>query len=336
VRRTEFLFAAAAFAAAPRPARATGGLDVENPESPAVVRVLLASGAFEAPQAIDGWRFAWNGGTYRGTFATVRLPDGRPALINSLPLDAYLYGVLGKEISASWAPGAQGAQAIASRTYVLGRLRPAKPYDVVAAETDQHYGGVEGESVECRAAIDATASQVVTYGAAPARMAYSACCGGRTADAADVWKTPYPYLTSIPDPNCAGTPNFSWTAEVPAPEVESALGDRIRGIGELRDVRLESPSADDRPTGIAFVGASATYDASPVDVRSALGTSLVRSTFVRSATFRANDGVLELAGTGRGHGVGMCQAGARMMGDRGLSAAEILAFYFPGTALGRA
>ncbi len=335
MRRTEFFVAAAAFAAVPRPAWATGGLDAENPESAAVVRVLLASDRFEAPQALDDWRFAWNGRSYRGTFATVRLPDGRPALINTLPLDAYLYGVLGKEISASWAPGAQGAQAIASRTYVLGRLRPTKPYDVVAAETDQHYGGLEGESVECRAAIDATAGQIVTYDAVPARVAYSACCGGRTADAADVWKTPYPYLTSMPDPNCEGTPNFSWTAEVPAPQVESALGERVRGIGELRDVRVESSSAGDRPTGIAFVGADATYDASPAEVRIALGTSLVRSTFVRSATFRANDGVLELAGTGRGHGVGMCQAGARMMGDRGLSASDIIAFYFPGTALGR-
>jgi stage II sporulation protein D len=336
VRRTEFFFAAAAVVAVPRPAWATGGLDVENPESLAAVRVLLASGRFQTPQPIDAWRFAWSGRTYRGAFATVRLPDGQPGLINTLPLDAYLYGVLGKEISASWAPGAQGAQAIASRTYVLGRLRPAKPYDVVAAETDQQYGGLEGESVECRAAIDATAGQVVTYDAVPARVAYSACCGGRTADAADVWKTPYPYLTSIPDPNCEGTPNFSWTAEVPAPQVESALGDRIRGIGELRDVRVECQSAEDRPTGIAFVGADATYDASPVEVRSALGTSLVRSTFVRTASLRANDGVLELAGTGRGHGVGMCQRGARVMGERGVSAADILAFYFPGTALGRA
>ncbi len=300
------------------------------------MRVLLAGGSFASPQPVDAWHFAWNGRTYRGSYASVPLPDGRGVgLVNTLPLDAYLAGVLGSEISASWAPEAQRAQAIVSRTYALGRLRPARAYDVAAADSDQQYGGIDGESVECRSAIEATAGQIVTFAGAPARVAYSACCGGRTAASEDVWKTPYPYLTSIDDPNCVGTPNFTWTAQIARPQIDAGLGSRLRDVGSLRDVRLTFPAADARPTDVAFVGDMMSVDASPADVRNALGPSVVRSTFLHTAAYRASDGTLELGGTGRGHGVGMCQRGARALGDGGAAAAAIVAFYFPGTVLGR-
>jgi len=47
-------------------------------------------------------------------------------------------------------------------------------------------------------------------------------------------------------------------------------------------------------------------------------------------------GSLAVTGTGRGHGVGLCQWGARIMAYDGASAQDILSFYFPGTALGHA
>ncbi|MBD5635502.1 MAG: SpoIID/LytB domain-containing protein, partial [Candidatus Eremiobacteraeota bacterium] len=294
MRRNVFLSAAAAFAVVPSVARATGGRDVESAESVVSLRVLLASGSFPSPQPLDGWHFAWDGRTYRGTYEIVGLPDGRSGLVNVVPLDAYLYGVLGKEISASWAPGSQQAQAIVSRTYALGKIRPGKPYDVVAAESDQHYGGMEGESVECRAAIDATAAQIVTFERKPARVAYSSCCGGRTAASADVWKTAYPYLTSVADPNCSGAPNFTWTAQIVRDDLEIAFGPRLEAIGALRDVRLDTSDPGARPSGIAFLGSAATFETSPAEFRTVLGSGLVRSTFVRSASFDARGSTVSL------------------------------------------
>ena len=229
------------------------------------MRVLLASGAFVAPEPLDAWHFAWNGHTYRGTSGATMLPDGRPALINTLPLDAYLYGVLGREIAASWAPAAQQAQAIASRTYALGKLRPGKPYDVVATEGDQRYDGIEAETVEGRAAIDATAARIVTFAGAPAHVAYSSCCGGRTADAGDVWKTPYPYLVSVADPNCLATPDFTWSAQIGRDDLERALGARLAGIGTLRDVCVRTPGPGARPTAVTFAGSAGAFDVSPAD-----------------------------------------------------------------------
>ena len=102
MRRKRFLSAAAAALAWPAPARATGGLDVETAESIHPMRVLLASGSAAPPERIDEWHFAWDGRQYRGTFDVVRLPDGSDGLVNTLPLDSYLYGVLAKEVSPSW------------------------------------------------------------------------------------------------------------------------------------------------------------------------------------------------------------------------------------------
>lgn len=321
----------------PRAARATGGIDVAGAATPHLMRVLLASGSFAAPQPLDAWHFAWDGRTYRGTFFTVRLDDGRDGLVNAVPLDAYLYGVMSKEMSPSWPAAAQQAQAIVSRTYALGRLRPAKAYDVVASESDQQYSGIESESIAGRAAIDATAGVVVTFAGAPARVAYSSCCGGKTADAADVWKTPVPYLVGVVDPHCVGTPNYAWRVEVPLALVRSALGAQLAAAGALRSVALAGANGpDDRPRLVDFVGDAATFALTPAALRAAVGATVVRSTFLRDAALMPGNDAVALAGTGRGHGVGMCQWGARVMADAGTTAAAIVAFYFPGTSLGRA
>ncbi len=326
----------AALVAFPRVARATGGLDVAGPTIQHPMRVLLASGAFEPARAIDAWHFAWGERTYRGTFASVTLPDGRAALVNTLPLDAYLAGVLSKEVSASWAPAAQQAQAIVARTYALGKLRPAKVFDVVTSEADQRYDGIEGETVEGRAAVEATAGTVVTFGGEPAHVAYGSCCGGVTADAGDVWNTPYPYLRAVVDPHCATSPGFAWQVEVPIGSVDVAFGAAFGAIGALRSVELAAGDPQTRPRSIRFVGDTSVFEVSPNRFRTTLGTSVVRSTFVRAVAYAAGSSTIAVSGTGRGHGVGMCQWGARDLGASGASARDIVAFYFPGTDLGRA
>ncbi len=328
--------ALSALAVRPRAVLATGGLDVTDGEADHQMRVLLATGSYPPAQQIDSWHFAWNGRTFRGTFTSVPLPDGRSALLNILPLDAYLYGVLSKEVSAAWAPAAQQAQAIVSRTYALMKLRPQKPYDVTSGDADQNYGGIESETVEGRAAVDATASTIVTFNALPAHVAYSSCCGGRTADAGNVWDTPYPYLTSVVDTNCAVTPNFNWQVEVPLHAVEDALRREIAGCGKVHEVQLRVDAPGVRPRSIAFVGDASTVETPMQAFRTAVGVGIVRSTFVHNAVLSSGGASLALSGTGRGHGVGLCQWGARVLGQTGASAQDIIAFYLPGTSLGRA
>jgi len=336
VRRRAFLAAssAALCALAPGAAGATGGLDVGEERVAHQMRVLLATGTFAPAMPVDAWHFAWNGASYRGGAESVTLADGRTGLVNTLPLDAYLYGVVSREVSATWPRSAQETQAIVARTYALGRLRPAQAYDVVASESDQRYGGIVAETVEGRAAVDATAGKIVTYLAALARVAYGACCGGHSADAASVWGTSLPYLRGVADPNCAGTPEYRWQLDLSAPALAAALGAPFAAIGDLQAAVLRNLDDSGRPRDIALTGGAGSLALTTRAFRDALGTGVVRSTFLLTASARG--GGLHLDGAGRGHGVGLCQWGARVLGSAAWSADDICAFYFPGTSLGNA
>ncbi len=332
MRRSTFLGAACAAVGvldSVATAGATGGLDIGDASTPHDVRILLATDSFEQPQQIDQWHFAWNGGTYRGRALRQTLESGRSALIDVLPLDAYLYGVLGKEVSPAWPAEAQAAQAIVARTYALGRLRPKKPYDVVASVSDQRYDGIASETPQGREAVDATSGQVVTFASVPADVAYSACCGGHTADPADVWSgaRDLPYLSGVTDPNCAGTPAFRWTVDVPLGTLGALCDSDKLATVEPRDLDLSG-----RARRIALIGRGTTLVAA-TEFRSA---TRIPSTLIASFALDRGSGVLHVAGFGHGHGVGFCQWGARSAAARGMNASDIVQFYFPGTDLGRA
>lgn len=331
MRRNAFLAALITSASVPVTARATGGLDVEASPSPRAIRVLLSTSSAPLAKQIDPWHFSWNGGTYRGTFAPATLDDGGTGLVNTLPLEAYLYGVVSKEVSSAWPAAAQNVQAVLSRTYALMRLRPDRPFDLTATQSDQRYDGIGGESVEGHAAVDATTGSIVSFAGAPASIAYSACCGGHTADAADVWGTSVPYLHGVVDPNCTGTPDFSWSATIPPAAIAQLLATRAGAPRDVSSVELDAIDPSGRPRSITFVGDGTSLQVKTGDVRAALGAELVRSTLIRSAVVQ--DGTLRLTGNGSGHGVGVCQWGARTLAAQGAGAADILDFYLAGTSL---
>lgn len=335
MRRETFLVAGiCALAASTGIARATGGLDVEDPGGAKTVRVLLGSNASALPTRASAWDFTWNGQPYRGDFALTPLGDGRTGLVNALPLDAYLYGVVSKELSESWPKAAQETQTIAARTYALKRLRPDHPYDVVAGESNQSYGGIDGETVAGRAAVDATAGTIVVFAGAPADIAYSACCGGHTESALDAWGKDFPYLRGVVDPNCAQAPYRAWRQSVSLSTLAAALGARSASVGAIRSVALIDIDPSGRARRITIGGNRGTLEMQSDEFRFALGASVVRSTLIRSANVQ--DGALLLEGSGFGHGVGLCQWGACAAARRGMATADILQFYFPGTGLGRA
>jgi stage II sporulation protein D len=333
VKRSRFLLGALLGSTIPRAALATGGLDVGGPVALHQMRVLLASGRAEAPQALDEWHFAWGGRTFRGSASFEPLGDGQTGLVNTLPLDAYLYGVVSSEVAPSWPAAAQQAQAIVARTYALGKLRPERAYDVTASDSDQHYGGIEAETVEGRSAVDQTGGLVVTYLGLPAQVAYSSCCGGRTVASLDVWGHDFPYLLSQDDPHCAGTPEYSWFADVSLADVRRACGPEFGEIGVLKSVALRDVDGSKRPRTVTFAGDRSSCDVETQRFRMQVGPSLVRSTYLHAVNLAPAG--LGIDGSGRGHGVGMCQWGARMLGAQGAGARDIVSFYFPGTAFGR-
>jgi stage II sporulation protein D len=328
-------------------AGATGGLDIWDPDVPTPapipilpanvqlpLRVLLSTGG--TPQLIDDRSFELNGKIYRGTAAVVRLSNGKSAVVNTLMVDEYLYGVIPLEVSRAWPAAMLAAQAIVARTYALSRRAPARPYDLVADSSDQVYGGRSVETPATNAAVDATTGAVVTFNGAIASVFYMACCGGHTEDAGELWgRNSLPYLRGVTDPWCAGTPDYRWRQTIAYAQFVGALGPEVGGLGDLVGLTVTDLDPSGRPRRVIVRGTTRSAEIGIEDLRRALGPRALPSTFIQEIDLDGHSEVT-IDGAGRGHGVGLCQWGARSMALQGRDPAAIVAFYFPGTLISRA
>ena len=312
---------------------ATGGLDVWDPGNPQV-RVLIGDlGGADQPRVFDDGTFGFGGKRWRGSPSTVRLDDGRMVLVTAIDVDQYLAGVLPLEVPSSWPAAALQAQAIVARSFALLKRTLTRSYDLTATDADQRWGGVDAEIPACTAAIAATRGLTLRYMNAPAAVYYSACCGGHTADVAAMWNSfPYPYLRGVVDPYCTPAPDYRWSRDVPVDRAVSAFGARTGGT--LSAAGLTDPDGTGRPRAVVLTG-NQTANVPVADFRRGMGYDVVRSLWLRTVRIDGAQaaGRLIIEGSGRGHGVGLCQWGARYFASAGASAATILAFYFPGTSV---
>lgn len=314
----------------------TGGLDVWSTPGPVAglaLRVLIsADRRGETPQLADGDMFTFAHKRWRGTPSLVDLPDGRSGVVATVDVDRYLYGVVPIEASPNWPPAALQAQAIVARTYALARRTFTRAYDVVVSQSDQRFGGINAESVSTNAAVDATAGAILTYAGGNASVFYAACCGGHTADAAEIWgHATLPYLRGVVDPYCVAAPDYRWQRTLPLDRLSAALGARLRG--PISGFALGPADAGGRTLSLDVLAGSQRVTISCIEFRRLLGADTVRSTWITELALDA--GQVRIAGAGRGHGVGFCQWGARAMATAGSSPETILAFYFPGTGIAR-
>jgi len=328
IRRTflQSSVAAATCAAVALPAGATGGLDdFRLPAQPNdTIRILLGRGL---ATPIDADSFSFGSRVFRGTFTTA--PDGQ--VVNVVPVEAYLYGVVPMESPPSWPAATLQAQAIVARTFALARRNPKRAYDVVASERDQAYGGLHAEFATSTAAVDATAGQIVTFETHPASVSYMSCCGGHTESPAEAWQggADLPYLRGVADPYCSASPDYQWTKSVPFATLQNVVSS-LGSLGTLRSASIAASDPSGRARSLRFVGEQGEAEVPAAEFRRAAS---VPSLLIRN--LRADGDTLTVEGAGRGHGVGLCQWGARGLGMQGADARTIVAFYFPGTSVNR-
>ena len=199
------------------------------------------------------------------------LPAGGLSIVNTVGLEAYLAGVVAREVPASWPAAALQAQAVAARSYALAHRAAGLDFDLFADERSQVYGGIAAEQPSTTAAVKATAGQVVLWRGAVADTLFSASNGGRTVSAAEAYPgnpEPPPYLVARDDPyDAAASPYAQWgPVVVPAEQVEAALG----LPGALVDMTLVDPDAV-RPTSVTLTTASGMVTVPTTRLRSALG-----------------------------------------------------------------
>lgn len=272
-----------------------------------------------------------NGKPYRGMAEAV--PSDRGILIvNELPLEDYLVGLINCEISSAWPMEAVKAQAVIARTYALYRrkLRMNTPYHLESSVLDQVYNGSLIEDSRARRAVSETSGQVLTHNGSVIQAFYHSNCGGKTEASENVWGMSLPYLRGVTCEYCQGNPSSVWTQKLELAQIEERLrtaGFRIAAVidirpgplnsrGRLKQVTITSNGGDLTLTGDQF--------------RKVLGYGVIKST---NFSVRIKDGTAHFSGLGNGHGVGLCQWGAKQRALAGFSYTEILTYYYPGTVL---
>lgn len=178
--------------------------------------------------------------TYRGGFEVSIANDGKTMnVVNVLPLEEYVYSVIGEEIPVIFPDEAIKAQAVAIRTFAYNKLgtKQYQGYDLKATEEEQNYYGLATEKAELNKFVDATNGMVVTYNGYAIEAVYHTSGGGKTESSRDVWGKYVPYLRSVEDYD-QDAPMYSWEKAVPAQEIERRLSARGYNIGKLESMRL--------------------------------------------------------------------------------------------------
>jgi len=264
---------------------------------------------------------------------------GGISAVNVVDIESYVAATLASEVSPSWNFESLKAQAIVSRTYVASaRSRSSKrDFDVTDGTSSQVYHGADNVSAAFVSAAAATAGHAIFDGPKIAQVFYSAACGGHTAAVVELTGRDGPaYLDGIVDADvaghayCARATYFQWKNLIPSDAMA-----RLVGIApaQLSDVAVAERWPDGRVKTIAVSPVGG--DAIPMDghafyrmAAASLGYKVLPSTLF---DVRRNGNAFEVNGRGLGHGVGMCQWGARGRADAGASGPDIVRAYFPGT-----
>lgn len=288
---------------------------------------------------------------YRGSLELIINPDGKTfSVINNVPLEDYIKGVVASEMPSYWETEALKAQAVAARTYVLyikNRFGKNRAWDVKATQANQVYKGMRSETLRTNDAVDATAGMVLTswqddWQVFPAY--YSSVCGGHTESSENVFGDSFETLRGVDCPWCRFNTKpslFFWPDAIYDKKfVSDALLAKYPALKELESIDKIEVSKQSiygglaRTTSIKLIGTSGkTGFLRGEDLRLTVDPtgSKIQSTCCTIISLKQD--VLFISGKGFGHGVGLCQYGAREMARQGNNAKQILEFYYPGNRI---
>lgn len=273
------------------------------------------------------------GGPSSGVPVRVAVQKNR-MMIQDIPLERYLMGVLEKEMSPDWPLEALKAQAVASRTYAL--YRKAHPrhekYDVLTDTSDQVYEKRRHYHHSVMEAVSATEGQVLKYDGKIFEAFFHSTCGGISERADHVWpgvNSP-PLLNVHEDPYCSASPSSHWKYQVSREELATLFSQN--GYFFKDDWRLEVEDRDEmgRVKTMSLINENHKTSLSAITLRQIVGNSHLKSTLFE---IEDSEDPVVFSGRGSGHGVGLCQWGARGMAEAGMSYRDILEFYYPGSEL---
>lgn len=305
--------------------------------------------------------------TFRGALQLVVDRSGRLAVVNVVPLEDLLKGLVPAEIFARAHSEALKAQAVTARGEVLAKVgikHLADPYLLCSEQHCAVYRGRTGEAASTTAAVEATRGEgLFSEDGRLVDSVYSAVCGGHTEDNDVVWGGP-------PDPSLRGRPDvigpvgahplpaslerwlttanlpaacrlssfaqpskFRWEKRFTAEQVDTRL--KHLGVGRVQALALTDRGVSGRAAVLTVSGdKGATQVRGELNIRRLFG--MLNSSMAVVEAERDAEGRLTgwlFRGGGWGHGVGMCQTGAIGRAEAGQRYQDILRHYFNGAAV---
>jgi stage II sporulation protein D len=269
--------------------------------------------------------------TVRGPLEIKNVPSGL-AVINRIPLETYVAGVVSGEVSPKWPLEALKAQAVAARTYVLYKQlkNQAQLFDVFASVQDQVYHGHADRPESVLRAIMETKGHVVTHDGRPIYAAYSSTAAGPTEDALYVWALDLPYLKGVECPFDDQAPRYDWQASFTFESLERQLRKEGYDVGTIATLTPYTFTPSGRVDRVRLLHSHGETILRGQDFRRIVGYSKIFSTNFSITSVGAK---VKVVGHGAGHAVGMCQWGMREMAELGYDYQSILRHYYPGTTV---
>ena len=258
--------------------------------------------------------------------------------INTLNIEDYLKGVVGKEMSNYFPVEALKAQAIAARNYALASILKHKAVGFNVCDTTdcQVYGGYDASLKNVTSAVDATKGILLLNGDNLVSAFYFASDGGYTEASANVWNYSITYLKAKIDSYDGYDTNYLWEKTYTDSEINGlfklklAVNDTFVKIDLDAITKFESG----RIENITLIFKKPDGDIYPLSYgKEAARTFLYLKSALYDVSYDEANCTYTFNGKGIGHGVGMSQIGAMNRAKDGQSYEEILGFYYDGTTL---
>jgi SpoIID/LytB domain protein len=249
------------------------------------VRLRLNGKAADAPRfvAIPLSGYAVYGGkSYRGRFELYVDDKARLCLINVLPLEDYLCGVVPGEMPAAWPEDALRAQAVAARTYTARRMLDQRDndWDVLPTVADQVYLGVSAEKPTTNQAVLDTASEILLYEGQPISANYCSDAGGCTAPGQ------FPYLQPVYS-YAPESKHNRWEVPLTLDSLAALAMTQSVDVGKPQAVRTENDAVSGHLLKLTLTGDNSHWSLGGKELRKLLGLTKMRST--RARLYAANE-----------------------------------------------
>ncbi len=308
----------------------------------------LRDGEFRSIQSRGGF-LRWEGKSLRGEVRLAKV-NSECLVINVIDIESYVAGLLNSEMAGNWPLESLKAQAVAARTYAvfIASRNQERPFDLESTVKDQVYHGAHREMYQTHLATRMTKDEILTFQGKVVKAFYHSTCAGRTEIPVNVWGEEHAVFRSVPCPYCKKSPRYGWGLDVSLKSLEKSIGYVLAlrvldktpsGRAKTMEIalRLQKTLWPELLSAPLKTGPEAfkLIHISVQKFRELLGFDRVKSNAFEIESVMANSPWVRIKGRGAGHGVGMCQWGAKEMATQGKGYRSILKQYYPLATLQR-